>query len=86
MLICKLSKDFCTGFTTPEIHGFFSGARQVITFRPYVLLCLAFMFLSLAIAVSNIQRTSQSVAVSNVTYIVIVFFIEILSWYYRIDP
>ena len=55
-LISELSKSFCTGFTTPEIHGFFSGARQVITFRPYVLLCMAFMFLSLAIAVSNVRH------------------------------
>ncbi|XP_052256460.1 uncharacterized protein LOC127861822 [Dreissena polymorpha] len=39
------------GFTTAETSGFFSGARQVITFKPYMLLCASFMFQSLAIAI-----------------------------------
>lgn len=44
------------GFTTVDSVGFFSGAKQVLTFRPYVLLCTAFLFLSLAIAVMNISN------------------------------
>lgn len=39
------------GFTVADSAGFFSGARQVLTFRPYVLLCTSFLFLSLAIAI-----------------------------------
>lgn len=39
------------GFTAADSGGFFSGAKQVLTFRPYVLLCTSFLFLSLAIAI-----------------------------------
>ncbi|XP_060554122.1 sodium-dependent lysophosphatidylcholine symporter 1-like [Ruditapes philippinarum] len=38
-------------FSSADSDGFFSGAKQVLTFRPYVLLCTSFLFLSLAIAI-----------------------------------
>ncbi|KAL4236651.1 Major facilitator superfamily [Mactra antiquata] len=39
------------GYNTGDADGFFSGAKQVLTFRPYIILCTAFLFLSLAIAI-----------------------------------
>ncbi|XP_052777772.1 uncharacterized protein LOC128215088 [Mya arenaria] len=54
-MLCSITVFFGTkekpGFNTADGGGFFSGARQVITYRPYVLLCAAFLFLSLAIAI-----------------------------------
>ncbi|KAH3698300.1 hypothetical protein DPMN_085819, partial [Dreissena polymorpha] len=48
------------GFTTAETSGFFSGARQVITFKPYMLLCASFMFQSLAIAANRVLLPFQA--------------------------
>ncbi|XP_053395659.1 uncharacterized protein LOC123525787 [Mercenaria mercenaria] len=54
-MICAFTVFFGSkekhGFTTVDSVGFFSGAKQVLTFRPYVLLSTSFLFLSLAIAI-----------------------------------
>ena len=49
--------------TTADKGSFFAGLKMVLSFKPYMLLSGAFLFLSLAIAVSKIHvcLTQQNV-------------------------
>ncbi|KAK3089836.1 hypothetical protein FSP39_006949 [Pinctada imbricata] len=48
---CFLGTKEKQGVVTDTSGGFFTGIREVLTFGPYVKLCTAFLFLSLAIAI-----------------------------------